>query len=247
MKVVAMISACLQSPGFSDKLLSVIKGVPLITRTYKAAVSTGLFSDVIVVTDDKRIEEEIKKVDGKAVLTKHTSESGLEGIAKVAALTDADFIVYVQGNIPFIEGTAVQKLLQLFEGNMGKNIEAASMVQKLQAPNKIDSTYVIKAILDLRLFAIYFSRAPIPFIQDKTFQISHYAHIGIYAFRKDLMLKILGWPMSPLEHVENIEALRLVENGVHIKMMIDQSHQMEVNTTADIAEAEALIEKMGWE
>lgn len=247
MKSIALIPARLGATRFPEKMLAQIKGKSVIRRTYESTVKTGLFDDVIVVTDSDKIEEEIIKHGGKAVRSKREYDSGTDRIAEVALELDADVFVNVQGDEPFVQKAPLEKLLHVFEGKIGENIQVASLVQKLQDPESINDPNFVKVVLDLRQFAMYFSRCPIPYLRDKDWPISHYEHIGVYAFRKMPLLNFTQWPMSTLERAEKIECLRFLENGVPIKMVISQYMGIEIDMPEDIAKAEAFMEKMGFE
>jgi 3-deoxy-manno-octulosonate cytidylyltransferase (CMP-KDO synthetase) len=247
MKAVALIPARLGATRFPEKLLAKIKGKTVIQRTYESTVNTGLFAEVIVVTDSDRIQQEIESHGGKAVRSKGIYESGTDRIAEVAMFMDADVFVNVQGDEPFVQRTPLEKLLKTFGGSLGGNVEVASIVQKIQDPACIDDPNYVKVVLDMRQNAMFFSRSPIPYRRDKDFQIYYYEHIGVYAFSKKALLDFTQWPMSPLERAEKIECLRFLENSVPIKMVISQYMGVEIDMPEDIAKAEALMEKMGWE
>lgn len=239
-----MIPARLNATRFPEKLLMPIKGKTVISRTYESAVNTGLFEDVIVVTDSDRIIEEIEKNGGKAYKSKHEYESGTDRIAEVAAEMDADVFVNIQGDEPFVQKTPLQKLLQVFEGEHAKPVQVASLVQRLKDPELIADPNFVKVVLDMRMNAMYFSRSPIPYWRNKNFPINYYEHIGVYAFRKKALLDFVEWPMTPLETAEKIECLRFLENGVPIRMVLTQYMGVEIDMPEDIARAEAYMEQM---
>jgi 3-deoxy-manno-octulosonate cytidylyltransferase (CMP-KDO synthetase) len=244
MRSIALIPARLNATRFPEKLLMPIRGKSVILRTYESALNTGLFDEVIVVSDSDRIIEEITKNGGKAVKSKGQYESGTDRIGEVAADMDADVFVNVQGDEPFVQKTPLQKLLQVFEGAPGKNIQVASLVQKLKDPELIADPNYVKVALDMRMNAMYFSRSPIPYWRNKDFPINYYEHIGVYAFRKKALMDFMEWPMTPLETTEKIECLRFLENGVPIRMVLTQYMGVEIDVPEDITRAEAFMEQM---
>lgn len=247
MKSVALIPARLGATRFPEKLLATIKGKTVIRRTYESAKNTGLFDDVIVVADSGRIIEEIEKHGGKAMMSNGVYETGTDRIAEAAIGIEADVIVNVQGDEPFVQREPLEKMLKVFDGELGKHIQVASIVQKLKDPALVADPNYVKVALDLRQNALFFSRSVIPYHRNTAFQISYYEHVGVYAFRKKALRLFTEWPMSPLETAEKIECLRFIENGMDIRMVISQYMGVEIDTPEDIARAEAYLEKMGLE
>ncbi len=243
MKTVALIPARFEASRFPGKLMAMLKGKTVIRRTYESAVSTGLFSEVIVVTDSEKIKNEIEGIGGKVLMSAKHHESGTDRIAEVVLDIDADVFVNVQGDEPFVQKDPIEKLLKVFEGHHGKNIQVGSIVQKIKEEKYVSDTNYVKVVLDLRMFAMYFSRSPIPFVRDEKIAINHYEHIGVYAFRKQALLDFTLWPPSPMERVEKIECLRFIENGVPIKMVITPYMGVQIDIPTDIAKAEAFMEE----
>lgn len=245
MKTIALIPARYQASRFPGKLLAMLKGKTVIRRTYESAVSTGLFSEVIVVTDSDKIKDEIESIGGKVVMSIAKHESGTDRIAEAIMDIEADVFVNVQGDEPFVQKDPIEKLLKVFEGPLGKNVQVGSIVQKIKDEKYIVDTNYVKVVLDLRMHAMYFSRSPIPFVRDTNIAINFYEHIGVYAFRKKALIDFTLWPPSPLERVEKIECLRFIENGVPIKMVITPYMGVQIDIPTDIAKAEAFMEEGG--
>lgn len=245
MKVVALIPARLGATRFPAKLLAPIKGKSVILRTYESAKATGLFSDVVVVTDSDLILEEIVKAGGKAVKSKGEYESGTDRIAEIAADMDADVFVNVQGDEPFVQKEPLAQLLNVFEGAEGNEVQVASLVQELHDVQFINDPNYVKVALDLKQNAIFFSRSVIPYPRNKANKITYYEHIGVYAFRKKALMDFTQWPMTPLEEAEKIECLRFLEHGVPMRMVVTKYMGVEIDTPEDIIRAEAHMEKLG--
>lgn len=246
MKVIALIPARLGATRFPSKLLAPLKGKTVIRRTYESAVSTGLFDEVIVVTDSDEIMDEIIQNGGKAVKSKGVYESGTDRIAEVAADMDADVFVNVQGDEPFVQREPLAQLLELFNGADGATVQVASLVQRLTNPALIQDHNYVKVALALNNDALFFSRSVLPYPRNKEIDIPYYEHIGVYAFRKDALMKFTNWPMTPLEAAEKVECLRFLEHGVPMRMAVTQYMGVEIDTPEDILRAEKLMEEKGW-
>jgi 3-deoxy-manno-octulosonate cytidylyltransferase (CMP-KDO synthetase) len=246
MKVIALIPARLGATRFPSKLLAPLKGKSVIRRTYESAMATGLFDEVIVVTDADEIMDEIIKNGGKAVKSQGVYESGTDRIAEIAANMDADVFVNVQGDEPFVQKEPLQELLQLFTGADGDKVQVASLVQRLTNPALIQDHNYVKVALALNNDALFFSRSVLPYPRNKEIDIPYYEHIGVYAFRKQALMQFTNWPMTPLEAAEKIECLRFLEHGVPLRMAITQYMGVEIDTPEDIIRAEKLMEEKGW-
>ncbi len=247
MKAIALIPARLGATRFPAKMLAPIKGKSVIRRTYESAARTGLFDEVIVVTDSDEILNEIINNGGKAVKSKREYESGTDRIAEVAAGMDADVFVNVQGDEPFVQKEPLELLLNLFRGQDGNNVQVASLVQLLTEPEFIKDPNYVKVALDLNNNALFFSRSVIPYPRETKVNIPYYEHIGVYAFRKEALMSFTNWAITPLEAAEKVECLRFLEHGLPMRMAITQYMGVEIDTPADIARAEALMEKNGWQ
>ncbi|MES2701638.1 MAG: 3-deoxy-manno-octulosonate cytidylyltransferase [Bacteroidota bacterium] len=247
MKVIALIPARLGATRFPAKMLAPIKGKSVIRRTYESAVNTGLFDEVIVVTDSDEILNEIVAHGGKAVKSRHEYESGTDRIAEVAADMEADVFVNVQGDEPFVQREPLAQLLALFHGAAGEFVQVASLVQRLTDASLISDPNYVKVALDLAGNALFFSRSVIPYARNTSIDIPYYEHIGVYAFRKQALMSFTNWPMTPLEAAEKVECLRFLEYGVAMKMAITQYMGVEIDTPEDVVRAERLMEEKGWE
>lgn len=247
MKFIALIPARLGATRFPSKLLAPIKGKSVIRRTYESAMNTGLFDEVIVVTDSDEIMAEIHQHGGKAVKSKGIYESGTDRIAEVAADMQADVFVNVQGDEPFVQRAPLAQLLDLFKGTDGDSVQVASLVQQLTDPELVKDPNYVKVALDLKQNALFFSRSVLPYPRNQEIDIRYYEHIGVYAFRKEALMQFTNWPMTPLEAAEKVECLRFLEHGVGMKMAITTYMGVEIDTPEDITRAEALMEKNGWQ
>lgn len=238
MKVFALIPARYDATRFPGKLMQMLGEKTVIRHTYDATVATGLFDQVIVVTDSPVIFTEINVAGGQAVISKNQHESGTDRIAEAAENMEADVIVNVQGDTPFVKKEPLEKLLAQFAD---PSVQVASMMQVLNDPAEINDPNFVKVAVDKNMNSLFFSRSPIPYQRDPHIPITYYEHIGVYAFRKKALLDFTGWPMTPLELAEKIECLRYLENGVPLRMIIVDYMGVEIDTPEDLKKAEKLI------
>lgn len=238
MKAIALIPARYAATRFPGKLLADLKGRSVIRRTYEATLETGLFDDVIVATDSDEILHEITSNGGKVVKTFGNHESGTDRIAEAATQLDADVIVNVQGDTPFIKKEPLRKLLEAMQE---ENVRVASLMQEIYVENFISDPNYVKVCTDLKMNALFFSRSVIPYLRNKSAAVKHYEHIGVYAFTRQALIDFTRWPVSPLEDAEKIECLRFLENGVSIRMVVTDFMGVEIDTPEDMEKAASLL------
>jgi 3-deoxy-manno-octulosonate cytidylyltransferase (CMP-KDO synthetase) len=241
MKKVAMIPARYAATRFPAKLMQVLGDKTVIRHTYDNTVATGLFDEVYVVTDSEVIYNEILSNGGKAIMSRKEHESGSDRIAEAAADMDVDIIVNVQGDEPFVKRAPLEKLLQVFTGNSGQQVQVASLMQVLKEQELIDDPNYVKVVVDRFMNALLFSRSVIPYPRAKNETTVYYEHIGVYAFRKQALLTFTGWEMTALEAAEKIECLRYLENGIAIKMVVTDYMGIEIDTPEDLVKAARLL------
>lgn len=241
MKQIAMIPARYAATRFPAKLMQQLGNKTVIRHTYDNTIATGLFDEVVVVTDSDIIFHEIIQHGGKAVMSKRTHESGSDRIAEAAADMDVDIIVNVQGDEPFVKKAPLEKLLQVFQGEAGAQVQVASLMQELKDEALIKDPNYVKVAVDRNMNALFFSRSVIPYPRDAAAAKLYYEHIGVYAFRKQALLNFTSWPMTPLEAVEKIECLRYLEYGVPLKMVVTDYMGVEIDTPEDLAKAAKLL------
>ncbi|TXE20143.1 3-deoxy-manno-octulosonate cytidylyltransferase [Psychroflexus gondwanensis] len=236
-KAIAMIPARYQASRFPGKLMQDLAGKTVIVRTYEAAKSTQLFDEVYVVTDSEIIFSEIEKEGGKAIMSQKEHDCGSDRIAEAVQDMEVDIVVNVQGDEPFINEKALSLLLKEFENDTEGLIDLASLKVKLTGEEDIQNPNHVKVITDLRNFALYFSRSPIPFHRAKDITVDYFKHVGIYAFRKKALMDFYKLPMSPLEAAEKIECIRYLENGKTIKMVETSEVSIGIDTPEDLEKA----------
>jgi 3-deoxy-manno-octulosonate cytidylyltransferase (CMP-KDO synthetase) len=243
MKKIALIPARFAATRFHAKLMQKLGDKSVIRHTYDNTKATGLFDDVIVATDSSIIFDEIVNHGGKALMSKKIHESGSDRIAEAVADIDADIVVNVQGDEPFVQVEPLKALLQVFEGEDGNSVQVASLMQNLADQHSINDENYVKVAVDRKMNALFFSRSVIPYPRDKSVSTNYYEHIGVYAFRKKALMDFTNWPITPLEAAEKIECLRYLEYGVPIRMVLTKYMGVEIDTPEDLAKAEKLLNK----
>ena len=242
MKTIAMIPARYAATRFPAKLMQLLGNKTVIRHTYDNTVATGLFDEVIVVTDSDIIYQEIISHGGNATKSTGVHESGSDRIAEaIISMKDVAIVVNVQGDEPFVQKEPLKKLLAIFEGEAGKNIQVGSLMQVLTDKALIKDPNYVKVVVDKNMMSLLFSRSVIPYLRDETITPVYYEHIGVYAFRKQALLNFTNWPITPLEAAEKIECLRYLENGVGLKMVVTEYMGVEIDTPEDLIRAAKLL------
>ncbi|MCR4959780.1 MAG: 3-deoxy-manno-octulosonate cytidylyltransferase [Prevotella sp.] len=255
MKFIAIIPARYASTRFPGKPLAMLGGKAVIQRVYEQvakALNSPLTSPtlpVYVATDDERIFAAVEAFGGKAVMTRSDHQSGTDRIEEAAEKigTDADVIINVQGDEPFVQSSQIETLMHLFDdaetqiGTIGKPFDTMEAVLNPNSP---------KIVCDVRGYALYFSRSVIPFIRGKeqAVWLEHFPfvkHLGLYAYRRDVLAQITQLPQSILERAESLEQLRWLQNGYRIKVGLTDVETVGIDTPEDLARAEAFLQASG--
>lgn len=239
-KVIAVIPARYNSTRFPGKMMEILGNRTIITTTYQNVLETGLFDEVFVATDSELIFDEISKNGGKAVMTGE-HETGSDRIAEAVQNIDCDIVINVQGDEPFLKKEPLKQLIDVFYKDEKKKISLASLKIQLRESEEIRNPNNVKVITDNNGFALYFSRSVIPFQRDLSYDVTYYKHIGVYAFRKEALLKFSSLEMTPLEISEKLEQLRYLENGMKIKMVETDFVGIGIDTPEDLEKAKKLI------
>lgn len=237
MKIISMIPARYAASRFPGKLMKDLAGKPVILRTYEAAVKTGLFDAVYVVTDSELIFETITGAGGNAIMSMAEHACGSDRIAEAVSGMDVEIIVNVQGDEPFTDRESLDGVLSVFRNDPEREIDLASLMTRISDWEEIRDPNTVKVIVDNRNFALYFSRSTIPFPRAEGAPPVYYKHKGIYAFRKRALMDFQRLPMLPLEAAEKIEAIRYLEYGKKIKMVETRTTGIEIDTPEDLERA----------
>jgi 3-deoxy-manno-octulosonate cytidylyltransferase (CMP-KDO synthetase) len=238
MKKIAMIPARYAATRFPFKLMQPLGNKTVIRHTYDNTLATGLFDEVYVVTDHDSIAEEITSHGGKAIKSIKEHESGSDRIAEAVADMDAQIILNVQGDEPFVNKAVLAQLLAAFEDN---NVQVASLMKKFTDLSLVVNPNYVKVVVDQNKDSLYFSRSVIPFRRDETITPVYYEHIGVYAFRKEMLLQFTKWPAAYTEQLEKLEQLRYLENGVRLRMIETQEVSVKIDVPEDLVQAEKYL------
>ena len=245
MKFMAIIPARYASTRYPGKPLAILGGKTVIQRVYEQVKS--MLDDVYVATDDDRIFNTVIGFGGKAVITREDHKSGTDRIEEAAEKigSDADVIINVQGDEPFIQPSQIKALMQLFDapetqiGTLGKPFESIEAIENPNSP---------KIVTDNRGFALYFSRSVIPYIRGKERndwfgEFPFLKHLGIYAYRREVLSEVTKLPQSSLEKAESLEQLRWLQNGYRIRVGLTNIETVGIDTPEDLARAEEFLLK----
>lgn len=233
-----MIPARYAATRFPFKLMQPLGNKTVIRHTYDNTLATGLFDEVYVVTDHDSIAEEITSHGGKAIKSIKEHESGSDRIAEAVADMDAQIILNVQGDEPFVNKAVLAQLLAAFEDN---NVQVASLMKKFTDLSLVTNPNYVKVVVDQNKDSLYFSRSVIPFQRDETITPVYYEHIGVYAFRKEMLLQFTKWPAAYTEQLEKLEQLRYLENGVRLRMIETQEVSVKIDVPEDLVQAEKYL------
>ncbi len=251
MSAIVIIPARYDSTRFPGKPLASLKGKPLIQHVYEACSRSRLAGSVIVATDSETIFERVLSFGGKAVMTSPEHPSGTDRVAEVATKMDYDIIVNVQGDEPLIRPEMVDDIVALLSDSRA---DIGTLVKKIDNPAEITDPNIVKVVFDKDRFALYFSRAPIPYHRDlfgvkssmlwlndlrSIFtKVTMFKHIGIYGYRRDVLIRLSRMRPTGLEETERLEQLRALESGFRIKVKETPFDTIGVDTPEDMERVE---------
>ncbi|MEI6125985.1 MAG: 3-deoxy-manno-octulosonate cytidylyltransferase [Pseudomonadota bacterium] len=239
MKAVAVIPARYGSTRFEGKPLAMLSGKPMVQWVYENAASCALIDQVIVATDDHRIARAVQEFGGTVRLTASTHETGTDRVAEAARDIDAEIIVNIQGDEPLLPREAIRQAVEPLLDAM--TISMGTLKTKIRDFEDITNINVVKVVTDARGFALYFSRSAIPYAKAEDTPSDIFRHIGLYAYRKDFLMKFTELPQSSLEKAESLEQLRALEYGYAIKVVETQYYPVGVDVPEDVARVERLL------
>jgi 3-deoxy-manno-octulosonate cytidylyltransferase (CMP-KDO synthetase) len=241
--IVAIIPARYASERFPGKVIMPLAGKPLVAHTYDRTRRASRLTDVIVAVDDERVVDALRPYDVKMVMTRRDHATGSDRIAEVAAGLDADIIVNVQGDEPLVDPELIDESIQPLLDD--PDLQMATARHAIDDPVLYNDSNCVKVACDQNGRALYFSRSRIPFIRDERInpqeQQVYWQHIGLYVFRREFLLKFASMPSTPLERLEKLEQLRVLENGYDIAVVEARTKALGVDTPADLARAEAIL------
>ena len=215
-----------------------IDGKSMIQRVYEQASKSSSLTRVIVATDDSRIYDHVKSFNGNVVMTSSEHLNGTSRCWEVVEQSDENYnvVVNIQGDEPFIDPVQINQVAELFENN---EVEIATLVKKIDESTELFNPNVVKAVFDREKKALFFSRQPIPFLRgipkdEWLRKHDYFKHIGIYAYRSDILKKIVKLKPSELEKAESLEQLRWLENGFNINVQVTAIEAVSIDTPDDL-------------
>ncbi len=258
MSAIVLIPARYASTRFPGKPLAPLKGVPVIQHVYQNSMNSRLADDVMVATDSETIFETVLSFGGKAVMTSGDHASGTDRIAEVARSMEYDIIVNVQGDEPLIQPEMIDDVISVLDD---PRASIGTLATRIRDRREIFDPHVVKVVFDREGFALYFSRAAVPYHRDEWKDIggvrglglgmsdspqlqtaNHcYKHIGIYSYRRDVLTKLSELPPSHLECIEKLEQLRALEEGFRIKVKETVYETFGVDTPEDLERIEKCL------
>jgi 3-deoxy-manno-octulosonate cytidylyltransferase (CMP-KDO synthetase) len=243
--IVVVIPARYGSTRLPGKPLVSLAGKPMIQRVYERARMAERADRVIVATDDERIVKAVETFGGEARMTRLDHRTGTERVAEVAAHVEGDVFVNVQGDEPLLDPVAVDTAVNALLEEPAASI--ATVATSIKMPADIMDPNIVKTVLDFDGNALYFSRAPIPWVRDTAgkVQIRHLKHLGLYVFRRDALLEFSTLPRGDLERIEQLEQLRWMENGWKIRVAEVEHDAVSVDVPGDVERVEKLIREAG--
>ncbi len=242
---IGVIPARFKSTRFPGKPLALIGNKPMIQHVYEKVIQSQNLDYVVVATDDKRIFETVEGFGGKAIYTDENHPSGTDRIAEVSKkLPEYEILINIQGDEPFINSSQIDTLISSFQN---PSVQIATLIQLIDSQDELISFTTPKVIIDKQGFAIYFSRNIIPHlrnveINDYLQNHNFFKHIGIYGYRREILLEISQLSTSYLENAESLEQLRWIENGYKIHTQKTNHIAIAVDTPEDLIKAEKYYE-----
>lgn len=245
MTTLAIIPARYASTRFPGKPLALLCGKPVIQWVWERVSAVGAVTEAVVATDDRRILEAVESIGGRAMMTSDQHRSGTDRCGEVLKTLEAegrryDVVVNVQGDEPFVEARQLESLLENFAS---PETEIASLMTPIKDWEELQSPNNVKVVCNLRHEALYFSRQPIPHlrgadVKEWPARQTYYKHVGIYAFRAEVLKRVVALPPSALEGSESLEQLRWLDNGYRIRMSVTDHTNIGIDTPEDLALAE---------
>jgi len=237
---VIVIPARYHSSRFPGKPLALIAGRPMIEHVYRRAARASGISQVIVATDDVRVASVVEGFGGQAMMTQSTHPTGTDRLAEVAGRLRCEFVINVQGDEPLLDPGAIEEVLAPLRAD--PTLQMSSLRHRIVDPDEYHDPNVVKVVVDAADRALYFSRAPIPHVgRGAPLPADAWRHIGLYAYRREFLLRFAALPPTPLERQERLEQLRALEHGYRLVVPETRHLAVGVDTPADLARVEPLV------
>lgn len=246
--VLGVIPARFASTRLMGKPLAEIGGKPMIQHTYESAKKSKLLNDLVVAVDDQKVYDVVKSFGGNAIMTSADFQTGSDRIAYVAEqYKGAEIIINIQGDEPFIDGRMIDQAIEplLFD----HSVHVSTLAKKITTVQELRAPSIPKVVFDYNNLALYFSRSPIPFVREASTDLQAiqmaeiYKHIGLYVYRRESLFQFTACQPTDLELTEKLEQLRMLENGIKIKIVTTDFESISVDTPEDLEFARKYFEK----
>ncbi len=233
-RVLAVIPARWASTRFPGKPLADVLGKPMVQRVYEQVLKSRRVERLVVATDDERILDAVRAFGGEACMTSPRHPSGTDRVAEVARGEEAELIVNVQGDEPFIHPELIDRTVDALEE--GEEAVVSTLMRAIDEESELTDPNVVKVVVDRRGYALYFSRAPIPYFRDggTDRRVPAFKHLGLYAYRKPFLLRLTSLRPTPLERAEKLEQLRVLEHGYRIKVLETPHRSIGIDVPEDL-------------
>lgn len=246
-RIVGIIPARYASTRLPGKAIHPILGTPMIQRVLQRCLLADLLDSVWVATDDERIARAAEAVGGQVVMTSPHHPSGTDRLAEAVASLDADIVVNLQGDQPFLDAALIEEAVRPLLGD--PSLPMSTLMHAIVRPEDFADPAVVKVVVDLAGNALYFSRSLVPYPRQRL-QQSVYEHVGLYAYRRDFLLTLAGLAPTPLERIESLEQLRVLEHGYKLRVVETQTQDhvfsgFSVDTAEDVLRAEQMLRERG--
>ncbi|MFC1726199.1 3-deoxy-manno-octulosonate cytidylyltransferase [candidate division KSB1 bacterium] len=246
MKVLGVIPARFNSKRFPGKPLSLILNKPMIQHVFERSMLAKKLNKVVVATDDKRIYDAVKDFEGEVVMTDENIHTGTDRVYHASKALDYEIVLNIQGDEPLIEPELLDLIVEEFEKEI--DIDVVTPIRKAETIDEVKNPNMARVVIDKNGFALYFSRAAIPYNRDLSEgkwldNHTYYKHIGIYGYRKVFLEKFVNMGTSGLENVEKLEQLRILENGYRIKTVLTVYNPVCVDLPEDIKNVERVMKE----
>jgi 3-deoxy-D-manno-octulosonate cytidylyltransferase len=230
----------LGSTRFPAKVLALLDGKPIVRWCWEAAKAAGC-GDVLIATEAQKVADVVRDFGGQAVLTSSACVSGTDRVYEAAKGREAQLVINVQGDQPFIKPETIRAVVKLLQDDL--SVDIATAVMPLDNKERIENPNVVKAVMNAAGRCLYFSRSPIPFPRNAA-TAAYWEHLGIYGFRREALKKFVELPPSPLELTESLEQLRALEAGMTIAAAVVKDVPVAIDTPEDLSRAESLLRRM---
>ena len=247
MNITAIIPARLKSTRLPEKVLADIGGASMLERVYQLAISTHLFDQVIIATDSEKVMLHCIDCNMRVMITSDQHESGTDRIAEVAGMMDSDIVINIQADEPFLEASALHALVDLMKQD---NVYIGTLTKEISDTAALLDYNTVKLVKDINSRVLYFSRQAIPAHRDIPYRnwlnhSSYFQHIGVYGFKRGVLLDITSLPPSALESSEKLEQLRWLSNGYDVHAVTVSSKSFGIDTEEDLEKARTRVLTIG--